>query len=115
MERLTKRIASHVYYTQGKYEETIPAEMETNDIRNVLKKLAEYEDAEEQGLLLRLPIKKDDKFWEINRGTNPPSCYDRYAHSLGHCVYVLERLGKICFLTRSEAEQALERMVKEND
>ena len=79
------------------------------------RKLKEYEDLEEQGLLLRLPCKVGDKFWEINRGTNPPSCYDRYAHSLGHCVYVLERLGKICFLTKAEAEEALERMVKENE
>ena len=63
MERLTKRIASHVYYTQGKYEETIPAEMETNDIRSVLKKLAEYEDLEEQGLLLRLPVAEGSTVW----------------------------------------------------
>ena len=48
MERLTKRIEQYVYYTQGKYEETLPVEMETNDIRSVLKKLADYEDLEEK-------------------------------------------------------------------
>ena len=44
-----------IVYTKGTYEDTIPAEMTKNDIRAILKKLADYEDAEEQGLLLRLP------------------------------------------------------------
>ena len=44
MERLTKRIDGHVFYTQGRYETTIPAEMETEDIRQCLKSLAAYED-----------------------------------------------------------------------
>ena len=44
MERLTKRIEAHVYYTQGKFEDTIPAEMVTRDIRKCLRRLADYED-----------------------------------------------------------------------
>lgn len=62
MERLTKRLGSKgtVVFTQGKYEETIPAEMTNDDIRAVLKKLATYEDLEEQGLLVRLPCKVGD-------------------------------------------------------
>ena len=38
MERLTKRLGSKgtVVFTQGKYEETIPAEMTNDDIRAVL-------------------------------------------------------------------------------
>ena len=32
---------------------------------NVLKKLAEYEDLEEQGLLLKLPCKVGDKFYRV--------------------------------------------------
>ena len=44
MERLTKILNSGtVVYTQGKYEDTVPAEMTTNDVRTVLRKLAEYE------------------------------------------------------------------------
>lgn len=39
-----------IVYTKGTYEDTIPAEMTNNDIRAILKKLADYEDAEEQGL-----------------------------------------------------------------
>lgn len=80
--------------------------------KKVYEKLRELEDLEEQGLLLKLPLAKEDAFWEINRGTTPPSYYKRYAHSYQHCVYVLERLGKTCFLTKAEAEKALEEMEK---
>lgn len=44
MERLTVEIAGHVYYTKGKYPETIPAECESDDVRNILTRLAKYED-----------------------------------------------------------------------
>lgn len=44
MERLTKVLPKIVVYTKGKYEDTVPAEMTTGDVRTVLKKLAEYED-----------------------------------------------------------------------
>lgn len=78
--------------------------------KEAMEKLAYYEELAEQGLLLKLPLAKEDTFWEINRGTIPPSCYKRYAHSYQHCVYVLERLGKTCFLTEAEAEKALAEM-----
>lgn len=63
MERLTERIKilqkdDLIVYTNGKYKDTIPAEMTNDDIRAVLKKLADYEDLEEQGLLVRLPCKE---------------------------------------------------------
>lgn len=44
MDRLTKRMAGHVYYTDGKYEETVPAECETGDVRAILQRLADFED-----------------------------------------------------------------------
>lgn len=44
MERLTKVLPKTVVYTKGKYEDTVPSEMTTEDMRTVLKKLAEYED-----------------------------------------------------------------------
>jgi hypothetical protein len=43
--RLTKRIQGHVYYTRGRYDETIPAEMDTNDVRRCLERLCDYEEA----------------------------------------------------------------------
>ena len=44
MERLTKVLTKTVVYTKGRYEDTTSAEMTTEDVRAVLKKLAEYED-----------------------------------------------------------------------
>lgn len=44
MKRLTKRIDGNVYYTEGKYKETIPAECESWNLREILKKLADYKD-----------------------------------------------------------------------
>ena len=70
MKRLTERIKrlqkdDLIVYTNGKYEDTIPAEMTNDDIRAVLKKLAAYEDLEEQGLLVRLPCKVGDTVYDI--------------------------------------------------
>lgn len=52
MERLTNRIKTQdrevIVYTKGKYEDTTVTEMSNDDIRAVLKKLAYYEDAEEE-------------------------------------------------------------------
>ena len=77
---------------------------------NVMKKLAEYEDLEEQGLLIKLPCEVGDRFWELNAGNGFARIYPRMAYSLQHCVYVMERLGKTVFLTKAEAEKALEEM-----
>ena len=60
-----------IVYTKGTYEDTIPAEMTKNDIRAILKKLADYEDTEEQGLLLRLPCKVGDTLWVTGRDNVP--------------------------------------------
>lgn len=50
MERLTKEIVTKqgkvVVYTKGKYNDTTAAEMECCDIRNVLRKLSDYENTE---------------------------------------------------------------------
>lgn len=131
MERLTKRIGQHVYYTQGKYEDTLPVEMETNDIRSVLKKLAEYEDLEEQGLLLRLPVVEGSTVWKLQSYSDCEyghECYKCEKNNLT-CGYefevcrvvkrnfrleMLPFIGISCFLTKEEAEQAMERMEKEN-
>lgn len=72
MKRLTKRIfvpteeRELVVFTHGEYIDTIPAEMTHEDIRKVLRKLAKYEDLEEQGLMLRLPCKIGDIIYEVS-------------------------------------------------
>ena len=81
-----------------------------NYIFKVEKELKQYRDLEEQGLLLRLPCKVGDEFWELSTEFDFPQIYTRVAHSLSHCVYMLKRLGKTTFLTKEEAEEALRRM-----
>ena len=79
-------------------------------INQCFEKLAMYEDLEEQGLLLRLPCKVGDTFWELNNSLLEPCVYPRVAHSLQHVAYCMDRLSKSTFLTKAEAEAALEKM-----
>lgn len=138
MERLTERIKRPqkddlIVYTNGKYEDTIPAEMTNDDIRAVLKKLADYEDLEEQGLLVRLPCKVGDTVYRVNAGAKQPIipmtvseihflCYKNERavrfdaigkEDMGESCYRLEDIGRIVFLTREEAEKKLEELKNE--
>ena len=115
MERLTRRSANGtgVYATPSGE----PVKWESNR-HNVLQKLADYEDLEEQGLLLRLPteayfIKNNNvcKGWvqevvysvcrklllDIRYDDNSLDSYRGY-------------LGNDVFLTQAEAEQKLKEM-----
>lgn len=67
MERLTRRSANGtgIYATPSGE----PVKWENNR-HNVLQKLADYEDAEEQGLLLRLLCKVGDPVYLIDRDEN---------------------------------------------
>lgn len=97
MERLTRRFKDGTIYTGY-------------SLQDILKKLGEYEDLEEQGLLLRLPIKTGDTYWELNTDWYVPAIYPRKALTLQHVIYCMERLGEVTFLTYEEAEAALEKM-----
>ena len=135
MKRLTERIKrlqkdDLIVYTNGKYEDTIPAEMTNDDIRAVLKKLADYEDLEEHGLLVRLPCNVGDKVWDNDFGH--PESYEIKAFSYGYCdsyvepdiedqiifyyenysgsitgAFPMSEIGKTIFLTNEEAEKKL--------
>lgn len=142
MERLTERIKrlqkdDLIVYTNGRYEDTIPAEMTNDDIRAVLKKLADYEDLEEQGLLVRLPVAIGSKVYTIFsffdciynydncKATQKWKCEEdipcKYEKKL-YCVKEIEfdltlkdAIGKTVFLTREEAEKKLEEMKKDGE
>lgn len=100
MNRLTKR--------EGKHCIRIGNEWRRHDIG--WDKLAEYEDLEEQGLLLKLKLKVGDTFWELNDNFVEPAIYPRKAHSLQHVLYCMERLGKTTFLSKEEAEIKLKEL-----
>ena len=104
------------------------------DIGDILGKLAEYEDLEEQGLLLRLPCKVGDIVYSINHNekhgvtpiivveikfsatglTNKPNikiiCSDSDLRTKGCKEYDGNDFGKTVFLTQVEAEQKLKEM-----
>lgn len=111
--------------------------------RKALQKLKAYEDAEEQGLLLRLPCKVGDDVYQIPSKVgyelnvlaglwrNNRVCHQKVArititdeHWYFECDKDIEYgTDRICldiffkktwFLSEEEAEQALERMEKEN-
>jgi hypothetical protein len=109
MSRLTKRISVEnedvIFYTKGEYYNTTAGEMKSSDVREVMRKLAEYEDLEEQGLLLKLPCKVGDIIYEIVNDEIISFSFQkqwRIARYLEAGIF-----GKIAFLTKEEAEKAL--------
>lgn len=124
MERLTRRSANGtgIYATPGGE----PVEWESN-YHNVLQKLADYEDLEEQGRLVKLPCKVGDTVY-VKLASY---CEEKYAEakvrdfnhfiSCGFCVVVTSKhfdkqnipfteFGKTVFLTKSEAEAKLKEL-----
>ena len=130
MERLTKiSEAGNAYYPKC-FEEPCCGMGECLDDKcrlmlDVCKKLAEYEQLEEQGLLVRLPCKVGDIMFRINKGAKNPiieltvtqidittrsynlEVIDR---DCGELMCFKNDIGKTVFLTREEAEEKLEEM-----
>lgn len=103
-------------------------------ISDALKKLANYEDLEEQGRLIKLPCKVGDTVWDNDCGR--PCAYTITAFSFGECEeYICEpvttkevvfyytnssgsitgsfaesEIGKSVFLNKSEAEAKLKEL-----
>lgn len=88
---------------------------ETNALTDALNKLAEYEDAEEKGLLVHLPCKAGDTAYKISTGMILPSCIlmiaDKgngyFAFLEDGTVVSLCDFGKTVFITPEAAQQAL--------
>ena len=126
MERLTQWIG------EDEDRRAIPRpDIRSNGHGRCCNKLAEYEDAEEQGLLVRLPCKVGDIIWDNDFGY--PQSYEINAYSYGYCdsyvesyveeevvfyfensnrsitgSFPMSEIGKTVFLTREEAEKKLE-------
>ena len=98
-----------------------PCEMNTHHCRMILEKLADYEEAEEQGLLVRLPCPIGTTVWDIcgmNIRENVLSGIecgkDGKQFLWANNDEFLGELNDLVFLTREEAEKKLEEM-KNND
>lgn len=130
MTRLTKRVGENITYNQERKiecsvycDECSQGTANCKTVREMIKKLADYEDAEEQGLLLRLPVKIGEKLFTVEKFSNiAKSAICEYTFDgiekdglrlmykgRKEDVYVfdIEEIGKTVFLTKEEAEQAL--------
>jgi len=97
----------------------------------IAEKLANMEQKEEQGILVRLPCKVGDTVYTLSYRYECKNDYDckvsqkykcegnipceyekkiHYVKKAQFCLTMLESLGKTVFLTREEAEKALEKM-----
>ena len=123
MERLTER-----YDVAPDGESNVW--VKNHDYIKASEKLAEYEDLEEQSLLVRLPCKVGDTVYRVNVGAKQPIipmtvseihflCYKNERavrfdtigkEDMGESCYRLEDIGRIVFLTNEEAEKKLEEM-----
>lgn len=119
MERLTERMENAPDGESNVW-------VKNHDYIKVSEKLAEYEDLEEQGLLVRLPCKVGDYLYCIVNG----KVKKLKVHSFGvsdfeitdiefkyvdgfKIVRFVGEVGKTVFLTREEAEKKLEELKNE--
>lgn len=101
----------------------------SNYARSIVTRLAELEDLEEQGLLLRLPCKVGDTLYCITPYVKEPiiaahvlqmnikQFYNKriivridVMNKMGESCYFLDDIGKKIFLSRAEAEGKLAEM-----
>ena len=95
-----------------------------DDVMKVFDELLEKRNAEEQGLLLRLPCKVGDTLWWTNAygdlcSSEVNSMFiehgiDGIVIETFICNIAGKEIGKTVFFTKEEAKQALARMEKEN-
>ena len=131
MERLTERTEFGIVGNNGRVTnyplyKVADDPLDHNIVGQCFNKLADYEDAEEDGLLLQLPCKVGDKVYNLiprikkanNFQENEITVIKIYKDS----VYIffknglakdIKQIGKTVFLTQEEAEQALKRLESE--
>lgn len=75
--------------------------------QQLIDKLAEYENLEEQGRLIKLPCKVgDDVYYILGIPNEAPCAIDKCTFELSD----INRIGKTLFLTKSEAEAKLKKL-----
>ena len=130
MERLTEWI------DDGEHRQAIPkTDIRNNGHNKCCNKLAEYEDLEEQGLLVRLPVATGTNVYVVGsfldciydyehcEATQKWKCeeyvqceYEKkkyYVKEIKFTSIMKNSIGKSIFLTREEAEKKLEEMKKD--
>lgn len=123
MERLNERLLNLKKGVESMAEPEIKvSKLFLESVCEYMQKLKEYKDLEEQGLLLKLPCKVGDTvyaltpFCEICEQAldNEYACETcnkgEFATETKFDYEMIPMFGKTVFLTKAEAEQALQRM-----
>lgn len=102
----------------------------SNYARSIVTKLAEYEDLEERGRLLRLPCRPNDIVYRINKEVREPiirmsverivlfdnsyalEVTDKYGK---HLLFMADDIGKTLYITYEEAQAKLAEMEESYD
>ena len=114
MERLTERLKGQAWCAGDCTG--ITDDCECKHLHKMRDKLAEYEDLEEQGLLLRLPCKVGDRiyfiddgeiYWDSVNAIELRKEKGEFVFCIGFMDYRKDDFGKIVFPTKAEAEKAL--------
>lgn len=120
MERLTKRKYGEITYSKNRdimcgsfCNSCSVGTGNCNTVKAMVEKLAEYEDLEEQGRLLRLPCKVGSNIYRItDDGIDVAECREitvadkeMYIESNTFCDWIsFDEIGKTVFLTEAEAK-----------
>lgn len=139
MERLTERKYGEIVSVKSE-EAGINCSSFCNDcsqgtgnciyVKEMVEKLAEYEDLEEKGKLLKLPCKVDDEIFipidfqgKVHHGVIIGAEYSNMRKSFVAvvrtdddflCYEKFEDFGKTAFLNRNQAEEVLKKMIERN-
>lgn len=131
MERLTERTSDGIVVKEDYGEKVLrtiyecygaePAPHYVNCAEGycAMEKLAEYEDLEEKGLLMKLPVAKGDTIYPLLYANGKPKYVDEsevveISDSriwIESTYFDYADIGKTVFLTREQAEQALKMQI----
>jgi len=76
----------------------------------MMEKLADYEDAEENGMLIHLPCRVGDTVYGLYWDDDYCASVKEYKFTLTFYEHCKDRFGETLFFTREAAEQALKQM-----
>lgn len=80
-------------------------------VLELLNELYQYRKEEEQGTLIRLPVKIGSEVWAIIHRTDDFSGYPYPAKTITNFrLDMLDKIGKTIFLTKEEAAEAVAKM-----
>ena len=128
MDRLTKRAKNGLAYIDIPLNQSSVLDANENIVECytgfIADRLAEYEDLEEQGLLIKLPCKIGGTIYDIYEFVENKYSPEMYEYEVDEITIVKDKegiyfvidsadfwsedFGKTVFLTREEAEKALE-------